>query len=59
MEVEDDNPPWTVRERVVLDKMERCLEKTKSIKVEVSELEHFLLGQEDADITMMCWDEGG
>ena len=59
MEVEDYNLPWTARERVVLDKKERYLKKSESIKVAVSELEHFLLGPQDADISITSFDEGG
>ena len=51
MEVEDHSP-CTVRERVVLDKVGKYLDTTGSIQVEVSELEHFLLGPEDADISI-------
>ena len=56
--------PWTARERVDLDKMEKYVETTESIQVEVSELEHFLLGPEDADVSIRSLaenarDEGG
>ena len=62
MELEDFSPPWTARERVVLDKMEKHLEKGESI--EVSELEHFLLGPEETDVSITSFaenarDEGG
>ena len=50
MEVKDEDPPWTERERVFIDKMEQNLKKIESILMEVSELEHYLLGPEDADI---------
>ena len=39
MEVVDYNPPWTARERVSEGEMERYLEKSDSIKVEVIELD--------------------
>ena len=56
--------PWTARERVDLDKMEKYVETTESIQVEVSELEHFLLLPDDADISIRSLaenarDEGG
>ena len=57
MEVDDYNPPWTARERVVLDEMEKHLEQGESIKVEVSELEHFLLGPEDTDVSITSFAE--
>ena len=37
MEVEDSSPPWTARERVVLDRMGKHHETTESIQVEVSD----------------------
>ena len=50
MQVVEYNPPWTARERVSEGEMERYLEKkSDSIKVEVIELEHFLLGPENAE----------
>ena len=57
MELEDFNPPWTARERVVLEKMEKYFEKSESIKVEVSELEHFLLVPEDTDVSITSFAE--
>ena len=39
------------RERVLIAKMEQNLEKGESIQVATIELEHFLLGPEDADIS--------
>ena len=64
MEVEDYDPPWTARERVALDNTEKYVEKGESIQVDVGELEHFLLGPEDADISITSFaenarDEGG
>ena len=47
--VEDTNPPWTARERAVITQM-RCVEKSEQIQVDISEMEHLLLGAEDADI---------
>ena len=58
MEVEYTNPPWTARERLLIDKMEQYLEESGSIQVEVTELEHDLLGPEDADICIKSYAEG-
>ena len=57
------DPPWTARERVLIDKMEQYLKKRESIQVEVTELKH-LLGPEDADVSIEAFvqsarDEGG
>ena len=55
VEVEDYDPPWTAPERVALDNTA----KSASIKVDVSELEHFLLEQEDSDISITSFAENG
>ena len=52
MDLEDYNPSGTARERVSEGKMERYLEQSDTIKVEVIELEHFLLGPECADVSI-------
>ena len=57
MEVENYSPLWTARERVVLDKMEKYLQRIEHIQVEVSELERFLLDPGDADISIMSFAE--
>ena len=50
--VEDANTPWTARERTVIAEMVRYLEKSEQIQVDISELEHFLLGTEDAEVSI-------
>ena len=52
MEVEEYSPPWTARERVVLDNKEKYFETDESIHAEASELEHYLLGPEDVDFSI-------
>ena len=37
---------WTACERTLIDKMEKYLDASESMRVEISELEHFLLAQE-------------
>ena len=64
MDADGVNSPWTAREGVLIAKVEQYLEKSESIQVEISELEHFLLGPEDADISITSFaenarDEGG
>ena len=49
---------------VVLDTMEKYIERSESTQVDVSELEHFVDGPEDAGISVMSFaenamDEGG
>ena len=56
MEV-DVNPLWTARKRVITDKMEHCLGKSERIQLEVTELKHYLLGPEDADICIKTFAE--
>ena len=51
--MEDYDPPWTAPEKVALDN----LTKSESIKVDVSELEHFLLEPEDSDISITSFAE--
>ena len=48
MEVENVNPPCAARERLLIAQMEKYLEKSEQIQVEIRELEHFLLGPEEA-----------
>ena len=50
--LEDYSSLWTARERAVLHHMEKNLETSESIQVEVSELDHFQLGPEDADTSI-------
>ena len=59
MEVENVNPPWTARERLLIAKMEKYLEESEQIQVEISELEHFLLGPEEADVSITSFAENG
>ena len=51
-EVEHTNPPWTARERTNFTNMVRYLEHGEQIRVEIIELEHLLLGTEDAGISI-------
>ena len=51
MEVEDVHPPWDARERLVLDNMERHVKRSERIQVDVCELEHFLPGPGDEEIS--------
>ena len=43
---------WTARDRVVITRMERYLDESDSLKVEVEELE-LLLGPEDSEFDLM------
>ena len=57
-------PRCTARERAVIAKMERYLEKSEKTQVEVSELEHFLFAPRHEDISTTSFpekraDEGG
>ena len=56
MEVPCASPPWTGPERVVIAKME-ILGEMCEIQKEGSELEHFLHGPEDANISIMSFAE--
>ena len=54
------NPPFEEEEEeamVVLDTMEKYNGRSESTQVDVSELEHFLLGPEDAGISVMSFAE--
>ena len=59
------NRPFDEEEAmVVLDTMEKYIERSESTQVDVSELEHFVDGPEDAGISVMSFaenamDEGG
>ena len=57
MKKEDASPPWIARERTVITQMLRFLEKREQIQLEVRELEHFLLGTEDAHISVRLLSE--
>ena len=59
MEVENVNPPCAARERLLIAQMEKYLEKSEQIQVEIRELEHFLLGPEEADISITSFAENG
>ena len=52
MEVEDANPPRNTRERTLIIKMESYLQKSEELQVGISELEYFLLGPGDEDISV-------
>ena len=56
-EVIDANLRWTARERLFVDKMEQDLEKSESIQVEVTDLQHYFLGPEDAGICVEAFAE--
>ena len=62
--MEDANPPWNARERALIEKMESYLLKSEELQVGIGELEFFLLGPGDEDISITSFadnarDEGG
>ena len=63
MEVEDANPPWHARERMLIVKMESYLQTSEELQVGVSELDICLLdpGDEDISVTSLTEDarDGG
>ena len=64
VEVEDANPPWNVCERTLIINMESYLQNSEELHVGIGELEFFLLGPGDEDISITflaenALDEGG
>ena len=57
MKKENASPPRIARERTVITQMVRFLEKSEQIQLEVRELERFLLGTEDAHISVRLLSE--